>query len=68
MSTATLTHSDPEIQTDAMAELRWDPSVPATEIGDTLARNAQVDAERITVEAQRVRWRPGDEQHVDTGD
>jgi osmotically-inducible protein OsmY len=33
MTTATLTHTDQEIQTDVMAELRWDPSVPATEIG-----------------------------------
>jgi osmotically-inducible protein OsmY len=33
MTTATLTHTDQEIQADVMAELRWDPSVPATEIG-----------------------------------
>ena len=33
MTTATRTHTDQEIQADVMAELRWDPSVPATEIG-----------------------------------
>lgn len=33
MTTATLTHTDREIQADVMAELRWNPGVPATEIG-----------------------------------
>jgi hypothetical protein len=31
MTTATLTHTDQEIQTDVMAELRWDPSLEGGE-------------------------------------
>jgi osmotically-inducible protein OsmY len=33
MTTATLTRTDREIQADVLAELRWDSSVPGTEIG-----------------------------------
>jgi osmotically-inducible protein OsmY len=33
MTTATIAHTDQEIQTDVLAELRWDHSVQANEIG-----------------------------------
>jgi osmotically-inducible protein OsmY len=33
VTTATLTRTDREIQANVIAELRWDSSVPGTEIG-----------------------------------
>ena len=65
MTTATLTHTDQEIQTDVMAELRWDPSVPATEIG-VLVKDGVVTLTG-TVDTYMKKWRAEEVAHRVTG-
>jgi len=61
MTTATLTHTDQEIQTDVMAELRWDPSVPATEIG-VVVKDGVVTLTG-TVDTYMKKWRAEEVAH-----
>jgi osmotically-inducible protein OsmY len=65
MTTATLTHTDQEIQTNVMAELRWDPSVPATEIG-VLVKDGVVTLTG-TVDTYMKKWRAEEVAHRVTG-
>jgi osmotically-inducible protein OsmY len=65
MTTATLTHTDQEIQTDVMAELRWDPSVPATEIG-VVVKDGVVTLTG-TVDTYMKKWRAEEVAHRVTG-
>lgn len=61
MTTATLTHTDQEIQTDVMAELRWDPSVPANEIG-VVVKDGVVTLTG-TVDTYMKKWRAEEVAH-----
>jgi osmotically-inducible protein OsmY len=61
MTTATLTHTDQEIQTNVMAELRWDPSVPATEIG-VVVKDGVVTLTG-TVDTYMKKWRAEEVAH-----
>jgi osmotically-inducible protein OsmY len=61
MTTATLTYTDQEIQTDVMAELRWDPSVPATEIG-VVVKDGVVTLTG-TVDTYMKKWRAEEVAH-----
>lgn len=61
MTTATLTHTDQEIQSDVMAELRWDPSVPATEIG-VVVKDGVVTLTGI-VDTYLKKWRAEEAAH-----
>jgi osmotically-inducible protein OsmY len=61
MTTATVTHTDREIQTDVMAELRWDPSVPATEIGVAVIDG--VVTLTGTVDTYMKKWRAEEVAH-----
>jgi osmotically-inducible protein OsmY len=61
MTTATLTHTDQEIQADVMAEFRWDPSVPATEIG--VAVKDGVVTLTGTVDTYIKKWRAEEVAH-----
>ena len=61
MTTATLTHTDQEIQTDVMAELRWDPSIPATEIG-VVVKDGVVTLTG-TVDTYMKKWRAEEVAH-----
>jgi osmotically-inducible protein OsmY len=61
MTTATLTHTDQEIQADVMAELRWDPSVPATEIG-VVVKDGVVTLTGI-VDTYMKKWRAEEVAH-----
>ncbi|HZZ38512.1 MAG TPA: BON domain-containing protein [Acidobacteriaceae bacterium] len=61
MTTATVTHTDREIQTDVMAELRWDPSVPATEIG-VVVKDGVVTLTG-TVDTYMKKWRAEEVAH-----
>jgi osmotically-inducible protein OsmY len=65
MTTATLTHTDQEIQTNVMAELRWDPSVPATEIG-VVVKDGVVTLTG-TVDTYMKKWRAEEVAHRVTG-
>jgi osmotically-inducible protein OsmY len=65
MTTATLTHTDQEIQADVMAEFRWDPSVPATEIG--VAVKDGVVSLTGTVDSYMKKWRAEEVAHRVTG-
>lgn len=61
MTTATLTHTDQEIQADVMAELRWDPSVPANEIG-VVVKDGVVTLTG-TVDTYMKKWRAEEVAH-----
>ena len=61
MTTATLTHTDQEIQADVMAEFRWDPSVPATEIG-VVVKDGVVTLTG-TVDTYMKKWRAEEVAH-----
>ena len=61
MTTATLTQTDQKIQADVMAELRWDPSVPANEIGVVV--NDGVVTLTGTVDTYMKKWRPEEVAH-----
>ncbi len=61
MTTATLTHTDQEIQANVMAELRWDPSVPATEIG-VVVKDGVVTLTG-TVDTYMKKWRAEEGAH-----
>jgi len=61
MTTATVTHTDREIQTDVMAELRWDPSVAATEIG-VVVKDGVVTLTG-TVDTYMKKWRAEEAAH-----
>ena len=61
MTTATLTHTDQEIQTNVMAELRWDPSIPATEIG-VVVKDGVVTLTG-TVDTYMKKWRAEEVAH-----
>jgi osmotically-inducible protein OsmY len=55
MTTATLVRRDQEIQSDVLAELRWDSSVPANEIG--VAVKEGVVTLTGTVDTSMKKWR-----------
>lgn len=61
MTTATMKHTDQEIQADVMAELRWDPSVPATEIG-VVVKDGVVTLTG-TVDSYMKKWRAEEVAH-----
>jgi len=61
MTTATLTHTDQEIQADVMAELRWDPSVPGNEIG-VVVKDGVVTLTG-TVDTYMKKWRAEEVAH-----
>ena len=61
MTTATLTQTDQKIQADVMAELRWDPSVPANEIGVVV--NDGVVTLTGTVDTYMKKWRAEEVAH-----
>lgn len=61
MTTARLTHTDQEIQADVLAELRWDPSVPATEIG-VVVKDGVVTLTG-TVDTYMQKWRAEEVAH-----
>jgi osmotically-inducible protein OsmY len=61
MTTATLKHTDQEIQADVMAELRWDPSVPPNEIG-VVVKDGVVTLTG-TVDTYMKKWRAEEVAH-----
>jgi osmotically-inducible protein OsmY len=61
MTTATLAHTDQELQSIVMAELRWDPSVPATEIG-VVVKDGVVTLTGI-VDTYMKKWRAEEVAH-----
>jgi len=61
MTTETLIHTDQKIQADVMAELRWDPSVPSTEIG--VAVKDGVVTLTGTVDTYMKKWRAEEVAH-----
>jgi osmotically-inducible protein OsmY len=65
MTTATLTRTDREIQADVLAELRWDSSVPGTEIG--VAVKDGVVTLTGTVDTFLKKWRAEEDAHKVNG-
>jgi osmotically-inducible protein OsmY len=65
MTTATLTRPDREIQADVLAELRWDSSVPGTEIG--VAVKDGVVTLTGTVDTFLKKWRAEEDAHKVNG-
>ena len=65
MTTATLTRTDREIQADVLAELRWDSSVPANEIG--VAVKDGVVTLTGTVDTYLKKWRAEEDAHKVNG-
>jgi hypothetical protein len=61
MTTATLTRTDREIQADVLAELRWDNSIPGTEIG--VAVKDGVVTLTGTVDTFLKKWRAEEDAH-----
>jgi osmotically-inducible protein OsmY len=64
MATATVAHTDEEIQSDVLAELRWDPSI-STEVGVTV-KNGVVTLTG-TVDTIQKKWRAEEAAHRVTG-
>ena len=64
MATATVAHTDEEIQSDVLAELRWDPSI-STEIG-VAVKNGVVTLTG-TVDTIQKKWRAEEAAHRVTG-
>jgi len=65
MTTATMVHTDQEIQTDVLAELRWDHSVQANEIG-VAVKNGVVTLTG-TVDTYLKKWRAEEAAHRVSG-
>lgn len=65
MTTATIVHTDQEIQTDVLAELRWDHSVQANEIG-VAVKNGVVTLTG-TVDTYLKKWRAEEAAHRVSG-
>ena len=65
MTTATLTRTDREIQEDVLAELRWDSSVPASDIG--VAVKDGVVTLTGTVDTYLKKWRAEEDAHKVSG-
>ena len=65
MTTATMVHTDQEIQTDVLAELRWDHSVQANEIG--VAVKDGVVTLTGTVDTYLKKWRAEEAAHRVSG-
>ena len=65
MTTATIAHTDQEIQTDVLAELRWDHSVQANEIG--VAVKDGVVTLTGTVDTYLKKWKAEEAAHRVTG-
>jgi osmotically-inducible protein OsmY len=65
MTTATSVHTDQEIQTDVLAELRWDHSVQASEIG--VAVKDGVVTLTGTVDTYLKKWRAEEAAHRVSG-
>jgi osmotically-inducible protein OsmY len=61
MTTATIVHTDQEIQTDVLAELRWDHSVQANEIG-VAVKNGVVTLTG-TVDTYLKKWKAEEAAH-----
>jgi osmotically-inducible protein OsmY len=61
MTTATLTRTDQEIQADVLAELRWDSSIQANEIG--VAVKDSVVTLTGTVDTYLKKWRAEEAAH-----
>jgi osmotically-inducible protein OsmY len=61
MTTATLTRTDREIQADVLAELGWDSSVPASEIG--VAVKDGVVTLTGTVDTYLKKWKAEEDAH-----
>ena len=65
MTTATLTHTDQEIQTDVLAELRWDLSVSAKDIG--VAVKDGIVTLTGTVDSYLNKWKAEEAAHRVSG-
>jgi osmotically-inducible protein OsmY len=65
MTTATMVHTDQEIQTDVLAELRWDDRVHANEIG--VAVKDGVVTLTGTVDTYMKKWRAEEAAHRVSG-
>jgi osmotically-inducible protein OsmY len=65
MTTATIAHTDQEIQTDVLAELRWDHSVQANEIG-VAVKDGVVTLTGI-VDTYLKKWKAEEAAHRVTG-
>ena len=65
MSTATLTRTDREIQTDVLSELRWDHSIQANEIG--VAVKDGVVTLTGTVDTYLKKWKAEEAAHRVSG-
>jgi osmotically-inducible protein OsmY len=65
MTTGTLTRTDREIQADVLAELRWDSSVPASDIG--VAVKDGVVTLTGTVDTYLKKWRAEEDAHKVSG-
>src|ERR1700730_6140913 len=61
MTTATIVHTDREIQTDVLAELRWDSSIQANEIG--VAVKDGVVTLTGTVDTYLKKWKAEEAAH-----
>ena len=65
MTTATSVHTDQAIQTEVLAELRWDPSIQASEIG--VAVKDGVVTLTGTVDTYFMKWRAEEAAHRVSG-
>jgi len=65
MTTATAVHTDQEIQTDVLAELRWNHTVQASEIG-VAVKNGVVTLTG-TVDTYVKKWRAEEAAHRVSG-